>query len=101
MTNRKHLYFVQCGNGGPIKIGVTDSPKTRMRTLQTACPYPLTLLYCREWFVGREAELHKRFAKYRTWGEWFLPAQEILAYVEHATEIDRLEAAGYFNEGAA
>jgi hypothetical protein len=92
-----HLYFVQCGEDGPIKIGITGNPDQRFRALRTACPYPLTVLYCRGGFIdapGYEAKLHRRYARYRLNGEWFLPSDVILGFIGQSAAMDAWEDAG-------
>ena len=103
MNKPDHLYFVQCGEGGPIKIGITHSPKQRFSALQTACPYPLSVLYVRkvEDAPGQESALHRSFAKYRLSGEWFLPAKSILRLVQVITAANHRDAFGFSEEEAA
>jgi len=44
LDSGSYVYFVQAGEGGPIKIGVTRDIGGRLRTLQTGNPYRLRLL---------------------------------------------------------
>jgi hypothetical protein len=86
-----HLYFIQCGDGGPIKIGVSFDPFVRLRTLQTAAPYPLQLLHSSGPLLdapGYEARLHKRYAAIRLHGEWFLPADSLLVHITQIKALD-------------
>lgn len=82
----RHVYFVQAENG-LIKIGVSNDPRARLRSLQTGSPVDLTLLGAAP---GRgremEAELHERFAAHRVRGEWFQPAPELIAYICRALQ---------------
>jgi Meiotically Up-regulated Gene 113 (MUG113) protein len=94
------LYFIQCGDDGPIKIGVSHDPSARLRALQTASPYPLTLLWVHgplEDAPGLELRLHKRHAAIRLQGEWFLPTDGLLNHIFQMRaveeEIDPEEAA--------
>lgn len=75
------VYFIQAGDGGPIKIGVTNDAAKRLRGLQTGCPVPVRLLATQPGDVQREAELHSVFDAHRQHGEWFFPASELLDYV--------------------
>ena len=74
-------YFVQSEDGGPIKIGFTSkAPEERLCQLQTGSPTKLRI-------VGlipqdREKELHVRFAKHHSHGEWFRPVKQILEFIE-------------------
>jgi hypothetical protein len=44
-SNLSHMYFIQQGTTGPIKIGVSNNPYQRLANLQTANPYKLRLLF--------------------------------------------------------
>lgn len=66
------VYFITHEQGF-MKIGRASEPAKRCETLQTACPYELTL-----WMTvstlspsSVEAELHKEFSEDRVRGEWF------------------------------
>ena len=63
-----YTYLVQACDGGPVKIGSSDSPADRLRGLQTGNPRDLmiALLTCIP-----EAELHRRYADRHIRGEWF------------------------------
>ena len=70
------VYAVAWSEEGPVKIGITDSEKSRLRTLQTGCPYKLSVMYSeacssREQSQKLEAWCHERLAAYRLEGEWF------------------------------
>ena len=38
------IYFISAGDGGPIKIGLTNDVEQRLASLQTGCPYKMVLL---------------------------------------------------------
>lgn len=79
------VYFIQAGNGGPIKIGYTGSdPKDRLATLQTGNALPLRVLVTVRGTPQDEAALHRLFNKHRMQGEWFAPDDQILAFVQGA-----------------
>lgn len=75
--------FVYFLSAGPfIKIGKsTGRPDARIRELQTGCPYPLTLIAHIVGGLREEFALHKRFAQYRTHGEWFKHEGELAAHI--------------------
>jgi T5orf172 domain len=76
------VYFIQAGEGWPIKIGWSRDPAERLRTLQRAHGQVLTILaLLPDAKVAKERELHKQFAAYRLEGEWFQPSVELLAYI--------------------
>jgi hypothetical protein len=75
------VYFIQAGDDGPIKIGVSRKPKRRIESLRTASPVELRLIAV---IVGGEKEeqaLHRRFSEDRTHGEWFRPSSDLLAFI--------------------
>lgn len=76
------VYFVQAGDGGPIKIGWTGGdPKARMRDLQTGNPYPLSMLGHVPGSGADETDLHEQFRHLRMVGEWFKPAPDLVAFI--------------------
>jgi hypothetical protein len=75
------IYFIRSVQGGPVKIGITDDLPSRLRTLQTAHAYPLTVIYS---FRGRKSDekmIHKALSNYRLNGEWF-ESEPVLEYIE-------------------
>jgi hypothetical protein len=77
------LYFIQSGECGPIKIGITGMKiERRMKALQTAHPFKLRLLLLVKGEAMQETEYHARFADHRLEGEWFNPHPDILAEIE-------------------
>lgn len=68
----------------PIKIGYTQDPQGRCRSLKGSLPFPL------EWYGAwpakkarsSEAKVFEMFAAYRLGGEWFYPSTEIIQYVQ-------------------
>jgi hypothetical protein len=77
-----HVYFIQQGEGGAIKIGYSATPEKRLLSLKTASPFPLRLLKIIEGGKTLERELHQRFAALHIDGEWFNPNSELLEYIE-------------------
>lgn len=78
MTGR--VYFIQDGHGR-LKIGYSNDPAERLRSLQTAHGAELTLLGSIPGTIATERELHKRFADLRLTGEWFRAGDDLLAHV--------------------
>lgn len=75
---RRFVYFVQRGDNGPIKIGVSYDVIARVKTLQTGCAETLTLLRVAEAGAYAEAELHAKLRQHRLSGEWFMPHPDVL-----------------------
>jgi|SRR5580765_4237288 hypothetical protein len=66
-----------------VKIGFSTDFRNRRRQLQDGLPRALdTYLIIPGGSFDAERELHKRFAKYRLRGEWFLFAGELADWIE-------------------
>lgn len=76
------VYFVQSGLSGPVKIGVTEDLPSRLKSLQTASPYPVRLIAYAEGDHRLESAYHRRFAAHRLAGEWFGLAAEICLEID-------------------
>ncbi|RLI72248.1 MAG: hypothetical protein DRP02_02220 [Candidatus Gerdarchaeota archaeon] len=65
------LYLIQCGEF--VKIGVTDNLQKRIKTFQTGNPFPLKVLYARDFHNAKRIErnLHRKYKKHRHRLEWF------------------------------
>lgn len=72
-----YVYFIRIEASPPmVKIGKARNPEERMATLQTGCPYELTLIgtiACRSDMHANACEkrLHDEFRLERRRGEWF------------------------------
>lgn len=87
------IYFVQAQNdSGAIKIGTSEHVRKRMRHLALELSFPIRVLATVEGGHDKERELHGRFAHHRVYDEWFMPADELLAFI-------RDEAQPWDNEG--
>ena len=75
-----YIYFVQ-SEDGYIKIGCTQRLKLRIKAIQACNPLKIKLVGKMKGGYDLEAELHKRFKKYRKRGEWFHPAPELIEYI--------------------
>lgn len=70
----KQIYIFQNEMYPIIKIGMSDNPKTRLKTLQTNSGFPLTLVYESEPILNPatiERLIHVELKEFRTRGEWF------------------------------
>ena len=77
----QRVYFIQAGKGGPIKIGIAEKPRQRLKGLQTSHHEELRLLATTHGGADQEAAYHKQFGEWRLKGEWFEPASPILAEI--------------------
>lgn len=80
------IYFVQAGDGGPVKIGRAVNVKHRLAELQTAHYEDLRLLVAVQGTVFDERRLHREFQQARIRGEWFHPVAPLLALAERLVE---------------
>lgn len=74
MTRGQHLYVMQMGKTGAIKVGRSSNVETRKRQLQTGCPYEIRILLVAENQGHREKFLHREMRQFRLRGqrgEWF------------------------------
>lgn len=62
-------YIARNASGGLIKIGRSVNPEDRMKSLQTGAGCELEILAVID--GDKERELHKQFAEFRVFGEWF------------------------------
>lgn len=76
------IYFIGAAVRGPVKIGTSMSPQVRLRDLQTASPYYLTVLAQHPGGLGSEAQLHEIFSAYRMVGEWFERTRKLKRLIE-------------------
>lgn len=74
------VYLIQNETEGICKIGYSLDPNARLATLQTGCPYPLSLVGTIEGGREKERETHAMFEQYRMEGEWFVLNKEILSF---------------------
>lgn len=80
-NNTSYVYFMRVGETGPIKIGFTKNVRHRLSVVQVDNPTLVRLIAVTEGGRKEEFQLHKRFAKYRLYGEWFEPSTELLEYI--------------------
>lgn len=90
------VYFVRSSTTGHVKIGRSQDPYGRIRSLRTAHPGPLDVLHIEwSWDAFEERHLHRRFSHLRVVGggqEWFRGADELLAHIE---ELKRRASTAY------
>lgn len=87
LPRKTMIYLMRNNRNGFIKIGQSDNPRSREKTLQSEEP-EIELLKSWHGIVGQEKELHEKFSHLRLRGEWFK------LDVEH---MELIEA--FFNQG--
>jgi Meiotically Up-regulated Gene 113 (MUG113) protein len=76
------VYFMQMGEGGPIKIGHAADPFRRRTAFQTVSIAKVEILAIID--GGREAEqaVHRQFAHSHIRGELFSPSADLLEHIQ-------------------
>lgn len=74
------IYFVQCGDNGPVKIGQSKNLKHRMKHLQWANPQKLHLI--KELKGDSDYEIHNILHVHRIRGEWFEAHEDVLGFTQ-------------------
>lgn len=69
----RHLYLMQAGVSGPVKIGRANKVESRREQLQPGSARHIEILYVINGAGHLERELHRTFAHLRLEGEWFMP----------------------------
>lgn len=78
------IYFLQCGEDGPIKIGCTEgSIVTRLRQLQGTSPHILIVRGVHNGDRQVEKDLHDRFRASWVRAEWFHPSEDLMEYIRN------------------
>ena len=77
-----HVYFVESGTDGPIKIGWSQDVERRIAELQVANAHKLRLLGVVPGTMQKESDLHATFAHLRMEAEWFQNSPEIHEYLD-------------------
>ncbi len=89
------VYFLQGGDDGAIKIGMSRDITRRVSELQKCSPVELRIIGTIERMVGAavlEASFHKRLAEHRLHGEWFKNCDEVRLVIARATHLDEMPA---------
>lgn len=79
-------YFIG-GEEGPVKIGFSVAPESRLAAIQSCSPVALSILALAGGGDARETAYHHQFAAHRLHGEWFERAPEILAEIERLNSL--------------
>lgn len=75
-----YVYFFRAGN--VVKIGFSTNVRERSHSLQTGCSERAFMVKVLPGTPAREREFHRRFAEYRTNGEWFDLRGRLAKYLE-------------------
>ncbi|TPN86080.1 MULTISPECIES: GIY-YIG nuclease family protein [Aquimarina] len=86
----KHLYFFYNPLNNTIKIGRSDNPDQRLKSIKYMSG--VTKLKCILIYKYRgdlEPYLHNLFSQYRTIGEWFKYESVLKSYIEYLLKYDK------------
>lgn len=70
-NNETYVYFIVSNQFNFCKIGFSANPTSRLKEIQTGCPFDLSIAGIIKGSKKREKEFHEMFKEYRTHGEWF------------------------------
>ncbi len=90
------IYFLKAND--KVKIGYADDPMKRIPAIQISSPYRLAVLLIIDGNYNKESELHDRFEKHRSIGEWFNFEEPIKTFIKENLESDRRYEFGFLNE---
>lgn len=81
-SNRKtNLYLMKDEANGFIKVGISNTPEYRERTLQSEKP-TIVMIWATEASYQDETFLHRKFSEKRLRGEWFELSDEDIKYIK-------------------
>lgn len=84
-----YVYFIaQQNNDRKVKIGYSQNPNKRLKSLSTSSPSPLLLLGYFNGTMGTEKETHEKFNKFHLKGEWFNLNGEMLEFINQVNLLD-------------
>jgi hypothetical protein len=67
----QYVYVIGNLENSICKIGYSKSPVSRLKTIQTGCPYKLHFIVIVKGNISIESQLHEKYRKYKSNGEWF------------------------------
>ena len=69
--NESYIYFFINEKYRFCKIGYSINPSERLKSVQTGCPFELTIAGIIKGDFYKEKSFYEMFSKCRTYGEWF------------------------------
>lgn len=115
----EYVYLIASDEFDSVKIGMSFDVESRVKQIQTGCPYKVKLLDKMPSLFSRhiESELHEIFKDSRQSGEWFSLTREDIEYLEwffiscqkvyedyllgieeHKTMLDKIDSERQLNE---
>lgn len=88
------IYFLKPQNfSGPIKIGCSFLPESRLTTMMKWSPFPLEIMTTTPGSFVLETALHHHFADVHLHAEWFQPVDRLVHGIEQLRQGASLEQA--------
>lgn len=78
----EYVYVIGSLIKNVCKIGYSKNPVSRLKSLQTGCPYKLQFLLIINGNRTTEKQLHRKYRRYKSNGEWFHFREELKRSVE-------------------
>jgi len=96
MATKERIYIMQCNDY--IKIGVSENPWVRIKSLQTGNPYKIDLLlsFKTKNAYSEEKRFHNYFDSKKSIGEWFKIDDDIKHFVKNLKIIEYKEKGGEY-----
>jgi hypothetical protein len=84
VTDDKNVYFIRpVGQRGPIKIGCSVRPATRLRDIEIWSPVLLEIIATAPGGHPHELALHDKFAADHLHGEWFAASTDLERVIDY------------------
>lgn len=85
------IYAIQAVDGGPVKVGYSGSPESRLAQLQASHHAELSIVFSCEGSQADEARIHAALAHLRVRGEWFQDDPDIFFFMRVVAAGRRME----------
>jgi len=89
ITRSGFIYFIEAGEGGPIKIGFSQNPWARLNDLQGASPQKYKIVATIKGTMRQESEWHNQFKSSCIDREWFTRTPELIKEIERCVNYER------------
>lgn len=81
-SETSRVYFAYSPDAKKVKIGYSNSPESRIQSLQTGSPVPLKIIGTIAGGQDVEKKLHEMFSRDHSHGEWFHMSEEIDRFIK-------------------
>lgn len=90
------IYFIGNKQYNWVKIGTTNNIRTRLHSMNTYCPFELTVFAVYSGIHSNERYLHKLFNDDRIKGEWYNLSSSVQDYIDSHPSLDTNSYEGGF-----